>query len=212
MLLRARAAEHLLWATPVASERVPNGDRIAHNLTDAALEAFDAFCVARARCVTATTEPPWCERDQLLNDAFFAYQQRHPIDLRAVGDAFSAATAAFATYANRPIVAPTCWASVHANASYHPLHTHARASVSGVFFASVPKDAGGLVLMDPRGGFLPPFQRTVKLAPSVGELHLFPSWLPHLVEPTRGAEPRVSVSCNRPGDWAELADVNIQLA
>jgi hypothetical protein len=79
--------------------------------------------------------------------------------------------------------------------------------VSGVYYASVPANAGPIVFEDPRGP-LPPFSNRFFHRPREGEMVLFPSWLVHFVAPTKGNEPRVSFSFNQPGQWTSTSDVS----
>ena len=81
------------------------------------------------------------------------------------------------------------WASVHEHDSHHQSHVHNDGLLSGVFYANVPADAGHLVFSDPRGvspyhpqeSPLSPFDEH-RIAPKVGDIVLFPPWLPHRVE------------------------------
>lgn len=110
------------------------------------------------------------------------------------------------------------WASVHEDGSEHPLHVHADALISGVYFVSVPDGSGPFTVADPRGYdrlracLEPPFDAQHTVEPTAGELLLFPGWLPHRVGASRGvASPRVSVSFNLLGRWAELPGHEVRL-
>eukprot|EP00051_Salpingoeca_urceolata_P018759 m.266296 g.266296 ORF g.266296 m.266296 type:complete len:280 (+) comp19274_c0_seq5:196-1035(+) len=98
------------------------------------------------------------------------------------------------------------WATVNKDCIGHSVHTHPDNMVSGVYYLQVPEDAGPIVFEDPRGG-LPPFDDTEVIHPKEGDLILFPSWLRHKVEPTPGAEPRISLAFNMPGSWASTTGV-----
>lgn len=87
------------------------------------------------------------------------------------------------------------WTSIHLNGTFHQAHHHEGNILSGVLYLRVPEASGKLVFEDPRGA-LPPFGRTHRIAPVVGDLVLFPSWLVHRVEPTWSPYPRISVSFN----------------
>ena len=63
-------------------------------------------------------------------------------------------------------------------------------------------------MLDPRG-YAPPFGLRHAYNPKPGQLVLFPSYMPHSVEPTIGTDPRISYAFNIPGEWYEIADVNI---
>jgi len=67
----------------------------------------------------------------------------------------------------------------------------------------VPSDGGALSLMDPRGP-LNPFQYSYRILPENGKFAIFPATVPHSVHATPGEMPRVSISCNFPGDWVKF--------
>ena len=101
-----------------------------------------------------------------------------------------------------------CWATVAAGGNYHLSHTHPENMLSGVYYSRIPAHAGTIIFDDPRGPRWP-FEGRYIHTPSAGEIVLFPSWLVHQVTPTQGDERRISWSCNVPGGWEELADVNL---
>lgn len=68
---------------------------------------------------------------------------------------------------------------------------------------TVPSDGGALSLNDPRG-LLPPFSFAYRILPEAGKFAIFPGTLPHSVHATPGDQPRVSISCNYPGDWRKF--------
>ena len=61
---------------------------------------------------------------------------------RYTAAAFSKARAAVRVSASGQAESLFCWASVHDSTSTHPAHTHATAALSGVFYASAPRNAG----------------------------------------------------------------------
>ena len=84
--------------------------------------------------------------------------------------------------------------------THHDLHTHPGSALAGTLYLEVPNDGGALSLSDPRGP-LPPFGYAYRVKPEVGKFVIFPATLPHMVHSTPGDEPRISISCNYPGDW-----------
>ena len=75
--------------------------------------------------------------------------------------------------------------SAEGAAAGHLPHTHARAAVSGVYYArarGLRAGEGDLVLEDPRGA-LPPFGGRYRHVVREGDLVLFPGWLVHHVTP-----------------------------
>ncbi|MBI3513543.1 MAG: 2OG-Fe(II) oxygenase family protein [Proteobacteria bacterium] len=108
------------------------------------------------------------------------------------------------------------WANVSRTGDANARHVHGGAIWSGIFYvddggiAGTSALGGGLELWDPRGGLplmyaphvtiLTPGSVNAGLAelhyPKAGQLLMFPSWLPHSVEPYRGDAVRISVAFN----------------
>ena len=100
-----------------------------------------------------------------------------------------------------------CWASIHLGGSVHPPHVHSDAAVTGTYYARRPDQAAPINFEDPRGRSpfdlvaglehqlrygggggaggggeaVPPFNRTVSVEPTPGDLVVFPPWLVHSV-------------------------------
>ena len=51
---------------------------------------------------------------------------------------------------------------------------------------------------------MPPFQYAYRILPTKGKLVIFPATVPHAVHSTPGELPRISISCNHPGDWVKF--------
>ncbi|GMH48502.1 hypothetical protein TrRE_jg384 [Triparma retinervis] len=102
-----------------------------------------------------------------------------------------------------------CWATVGgSNSMFHPPHTHKNSRLSLVYYPTFPPSASPLTLMDKRGGM----HGTLDVRPNPGDMVVFPSWVQHYVAPCEtGEEPRVSWSCNLPGEWEDTADMNLEL-
>jgi uncharacterized protein (TIGR02466 family) len=108
------------------------------------------------------------------------------------------------------------WANVNRAGHANARHVHGGALWSGIFYvddggiAGTPTLGGGLQLWDPRGALplmyaphatmLTPGSVNAGLAelhyPQTGQLLMFPSWLPHSVEPYRGGAVRISIAFN----------------
>lgn len=108
------------------------------------------------------------------------------------------------------------WANVNRSGDANARHVHGGAFWSGIFYvddggiAGGTALGGGLELWDPRGALPLMYAAHVKLNtpggvnaglaelhyPKTGQLLLFPSWLPHAVEPYRGSEVRISIAFN----------------
>ncbi len=99
-----------------------------------------------------------------------------------------------------------CWANVSAPGAGHRMHSHPNNFLSGVYYVQVQPGADTINFHDPRpqtGIIRPPVtaltaantdQVVVRVA--AGTLLLFPSWLPHSVDPNASGELRVSLSFN----------------
>ena len=99
------------------------------------------------------------------------------------------------------------WVSVLRPGAAHSGHVHPHSVLSGTVYASVPPGAGALRLEDPRLPLMmaapprradgPEDSRTfVTLAPAVGTIFMWESWLRHEVLPNRAKAPRISLSFN----------------
>ncbi len=98
----------------------------------------------------------------------------------------------------------TMWAIINPKYAHNHLHRHPGSLFSGVYYLQIPPGAGALNFHDPRAdvrmlrphftkdtpfsNFLVPFESVP------GRLLLFPSWLPHNVDPHLGEQPRISIS------------------
>jgi uncharacterized protein (TIGR02466 family) len=107
----------------------------------------------------------------------------------------------------RPLGMTKCWVNVMDKNSHHGLHLHPLSVISGTYYVSTPRGAGGLKFEDPRLGLFmgsPPKKENcraenrqfVEVAAREGNLVLFESWLRHEVPLQAGDGPRVSVSFN----------------
>eukprot|EP01052_Picozoa_sp_SAG31_P009818 SAG31_NODE_525_length_14489_cov_3.693815_6_plen_235_part_00 len=88
------------------------------------------------------------------------------------------------------------WAAVYTAETPHLTHVHESSLLSGSYYASAPVGSSPIVFTDPRGGqpmhidtIQPelepeaPFIGTYTFFPNVGDVVMFPSWLPHRVPP-----------------------------
>lgn len=93
------------------------------------------------------------------------------------------------------------WANVHDTHGFNYEHVHPGAWYSGIYYAQCTENTGALTFTDPRPGAVMSFYETidahnVKITPKVGDLILFPAWLPHLVEPNLDNTKRISIAFN----------------
>jgi len=96
-----------------------------------------------------------------------------------------------------------CWALILGQYDYSNYHTHPNSDISGVYWVKnppvLPENEGRFTIPDPRGGAqgsrLEGSQMFYKL-PVTGTGLVFPSWLPHFVEPHYQEGERISISWN----------------
>ena len=123
-----------------------------------------------------------------------------------------------------------CWASIHLGGSVHPPHVHSDAAVTGTYYARRPDQAAPINFEDPRGRSpfdlvaglehqlrygggggagggggeaVPPFNRTVSVEPTPGDLVVFPPWLVHSVPSGPSNTKQASTSGDGLGSFAD---------
>jgi uncharacterized protein (TIGR02466 family) len=109
--------------------------------------------------------------------------------------------------AGRELAMTDCWVNIMGRGAAHSLHLHPLSSISGTYYAAMPRGAPGLKFEDPRlERFMaaPPRASNaaranrpwVTLPAQAGQLMLFESWLRHEVAPNPSATERISISFN----------------
>ena len=105
------------------------------------------------------------------------------------------------------------WAAVYTTSTSRNTHMHEQSLCSGTYYSAAPPDSMPLILSDPRGGQPmhtdmakphaepeAPFHHQVTFFPKVGDMLLFPSYMPHHVPAaTENDEPRVVWAYNLEG-------------
>lgn len=99
-----------------------------------------------------------------------------------------------------------CWMNIKPQDNGHALHNHANNYLSGVYYVKAPEGADSITFHDfrmDRQVVVPRYSEPTPLTMSrinvpvkSGVLIMFPSWLPHSVEPNPTADERVSLSFN----------------
>lgn len=105
---------------------------------------------------------------------------------------------------NRPqMVIRAMWGNINPKGGMNFTHVHPSGWMSGVYYIQLPQGTDEITFEDPRPARMMDFQRSCLVndeyfshQPQVGELLLFPSWLPHFVLPNTSNEERISVSFN----------------
>ena len=98
------------------------------------------------------------------------------------------------------------WLNVNRESHSNKTHTHPGSDLSLTYYCQVPADSGRIVFENPVL-----HQRTtsiwyekhdvwnseyINLTPKKYDLIIFPSYLPHFVEPNKSNKPRISLACN----------------
>lgn len=104
---------------------------------------------------------------------------------------------------NPQMVIRSMWGSINPTGGMNLTHVHPSGWMSGVYYIQLPKGSDEIIFEDPRPAKIMDFQRSFLIDdnyfthnPKVGELLLFPSWLPHFVPPNNSDEERISISFN----------------
>lgn len=105
---------------------------------------------------------------------------------------------------NRPqMVIRAMWGNINPKGGMNFTHVHPSGWMSGVYYIQLPQGTDEITFEDPRPARMMDFQRSCLVSdeyfshrPKVGELLLFPSWLPHFVLPNTSDEERISLSFN----------------
>ena len=95
------------------------------------------------------------------------------------------------------------WGNINPKGGFNFTHIHPSGWMSGVYYVQLPENNNEIVFQDPRSARMMDFQRSSLIKdeyfshyPKVGELLLFPSWLPHFVSPNTSDKNRISISFN----------------
>lgn len=92
------------------------------------------------------------------------------------------------------------WANINSFGSRNTFHTHKDEEFSGVYYVQ-SRDTGDLRFTNPAnvlGDCLrtSPFTRDFSFVPRDGDLILWPSWIPHEVEPNLSQQSRINLAFN----------------
>jgi uncharacterized protein (TIGR02466 family) len=176
-------------------------------------EEFEASCVAIANDDEAGQD--WCEENGYAGYTSYAslddLPYRFPIfkDLRKVLDKHVKSFAKDLAFdlGGRKLKLDSLWINILPEGGIHTAHIHPHAVVSGTTYVSMPEGASAIKFEDPRLAMMmaapgrvkdaPEELRTfIYVAPEVGDVLLWESWLRHEVPMNMVEEDRVSVSFN----------------
>ena len=99
------------------------------------------------------------------------------------------------------------WINILPEGGLHTSHLHTHSVISGTAYVTVPNGAGAIKFEDPRSAMMMAaperevearneLRKFIYVAPQVGEVLLWESWLRHEVSLNRADEERISVSFN----------------
>lgn len=101
------------------------------------------------------------------------------------------------------MVVRAMWGNINPKGGFNFTHVHPSGWMSGVYYIQLPEGNNEIVFQDPRSARMMDFQRSSLIKdeyfsyyPKIGELLLFPSWLPHFVSPNTSEENRITISFN----------------
>ena len=157
----------------------------------------------------------WCEENGYPGYTSYASLTDLPWRFRIFADvvkALDAHVAAFAEHCQfdlggRGLVLEDLWINILPEGGTHSSHIHPHSIVSGTTYVAMPDGASALKLEDPRLPMMMAAPTRIKgareelrpfiyVAPDVGDVLLWESWLRHEVPMNRSEEDRISVSFN----------------
>jgi uncharacterized protein (TIGR02466 family) len=174
---------------------------------------LDAACRAIAEDDRAGQR--WCEKNHYPGYTSYASLNdlpwRFPV-FKALVKALDRHVAAFAKdldfdLGGRKLALDSLWINILPEGGVHTSHLHPHSVISGTTYVAMPEGASALKLEDPRHAMMmaaPPRkakarrenQSFIYVAPAVGEVLLWESWLRHEVPLNLSEEERISVSFN----------------
>lgn len=180
---------------------------------DALIEELEASCLALAEDDRAGRR--WAKEHGYRGYTSYASLNDLPIrdpafaDLKRLLDKHVAKFAESCAFelAGKKLKLDSLWVNVLDGKGGHSGHIHPHSVVSGTLYIALPAGSRGLRLEDPRLAMMmaaPPrrtdapemLQSFVEVAPAVGTVLLWESWLRHEVPPGSGSEKRISISFN----------------
>jgi len=190
----------------------------ATRLYQATLGPIDADEL-RASCYSIAEDDDagneWCEANDFPGYTSYAsltdLPWRFPI-FQAVVDALDKHVAAFAEDAqfdldDRKLVLEDIWINILPEGGIHTSHIHPHSVVSGTTYVKMPERASAIKFEDPRSQMMmaapvrlkdarEEMRQFIYVAPAVGDVLLWESWLRHEVPMNMSEDDRISVSFN----------------
>lgn len=84
------------------------------------------------------------------------------------------------------------WGNISSTTHYNDIHTHGAGigEFSGVYYLQVFPNSGNIIFYDDL------HLNKIEYTPTVGDLLIFPPYLPHLVQPNNNPKDRISIAFN----------------
>lgn len=157
----------------------------------------------------------WCDREGYPGYTSYASLDDLPKRAPAFADLVSHLDVQAAAYAkalhwdlgNARLVCDSLWVNILGEGASHSGHIHPNSVISGTAYIAVPDGAGRIKFEDPRLSRMmaaPPVHESAPesarrfhyIAPLVGDILMWESWLRHEVMAGRSEDARISVSFN----------------
>ena len=157
----------------------------------------------------------WCEANDYPGYTSYASLTDLPWRFPIFADLVKSLDAHVAAFAgdldwdldDRPLKLEDIWINILPEGGYHAAHIHPHSVISGTTYVAMPEGTSAIRFEDPRHPLMmaaPPRRKDareelrtfVKVAPAVGDVLLWESWLRHEVPMNMAEEDRVSVSFN----------------
>ena len=157
----------------------------------------------------------WCEENGFPGYTSYASLTDLPWRFPIFADVVKALDAHVAAFAKdlafdldgRELKLEDIWINILPEGGIHTSHIHPHSVISGTTYVAMPEGASALKLEDPRHAMMmaaPPRQKSapetmqpfVYVAPAVGDVVLWESWLRHEVPMNMAEDDRISVSFN----------------
>ena len=104
------------------------------------------------------------------------------------------------------VVIGNSWININTPGSYNEFHIHPNCVLAGVYYVSAPENSGNVVIHNNsimqfiNASYLDTNNKNthpeVVYKPVTGKVIIFPSWLPHSVQPNNSKEDRISIAFN----------------
>jgi uncharacterized protein (TIGR02466 family) len=177
------------------------------------LDELEGSCIAIANDDEAGQD--WCEENEYAGYTSYAslddLPYRFPIfkDLRKVLDKHVKAFAKDLAFdlGERKLKLDSMWINILPEGGIHTSHIHPHSVISGTTYVSMPEGASAIKFEDPRSAMMmaspgrlkdapEELRQFIYVAPDVGDVLLWESWLRHEVPMNMVEDDRVSVSFN----------------